>query len=329
MNRIKLTKNRVIDLPDGCECGRNRCFMKNKEDIFIAYYDVKRDWEAQLLHVSGKEIHNIDFPKIISTENDLWKDRHEPIIFDLPDKAFGAVLGRSALCIWENEKSKAQIITIENSEIFNDFSRPFIFNLRRCFFQNGKIIVPIENGKACHCSIAIINFNFQTNRAFWESIFFMPLASNKCSEHNEVVGDVIIDNNEFLIFTEGVEGTSVNKWGMEFYHIGQYEQRKTMEVKNELVLKNTYFEQTNLKQRSMKKDGVFGIFTSSLDYLILRSWFSESLSLGTNQKLWSVIDKEFVDIEFPKGTRKYVLADACKDGFLMSTKGKILLCDFE
>ncbi|MGJ1262361.1 hypothetical protein [Sphingobacterium spiritivorum] len=271
--------------------------------------------------------------KVIADSSDALENHHNMMLFAFKSQ-IGMVEDLSNLKLFNTDLNISAEITITGKELFSEYSMfgltPRISGVSAIGQINNTYAIifsePITSQNNRYLAFLHIDFSKQT--AHWQQIIslnaddypmdrFGGFEAEEIPKEAPIIGHVISTDNKLLAFAEGSDTMSLNRYGMDFYTYG--------EIDSSGKLINRLLEQKGFK-RDTKKHGVRGVFTSSLQYLILTPVFKSDEWKG-KQKLLSIQDNKLLDIELPRGFKDFKVIEHFKEQYwLTDNKNEILCC---
>lgn len=300
-----------------------------KTEIWTPYATVPFDDGIVTLGINGKyQLVWITKNELKYIESDIkCYNYHYPALVKF-EQGFGIIDGGNTLYYYESIDSLQKKIAIENHEIFSTLKEVPRMHLRKTVGVQDKNHIIFTDSVLSQNPKFIGELIFDIHQ---ESIKWKRLLKFNCDDfpydHSEKLkdsslwpnpGSTLIKDDRIFIFFEGSSSLNVDKHGMDYFSL--------VEIDEDGKIIDRLYEISGLQKKSCK-DGTYGSFSSSKDYLILTPAFKSGEWKG-KQKLFDLNTKNIIDVELPKSIKGFEIMDHFNNVFYLAepTKKKIALC---
>ena len=248
---------------------------------------------------------------------------HDPVLIAIDENCFGIIDSGDTLYVYEDLAVQPKIFRINNHEIFSKLKEvPRANNLKAVGGKYSWLVIFADSVLSQNSRFIIELKANKDGEYSWGNLLSLdhddfPKDNSVPQFGSPMIGTSMIKDNSRLLFVEGSNSMSVNKYGMDYYSL--------IEADSNGSILNRLHEVSGLKQLP-GKHGVRGCFTSSKEYLILTPVFSSGDWKG-KQKILRISDNTLIDVEMPRGTKDFKMIEHATGNFYLSDyRNELMVC---
>ena len=309
-NRYKLPENTALHETTNANVPLAH-ISRNGNIITLGIFD---DGELDKYCIISLSKNEIGYSILHCLGNVRVSKHHNPVLIAIDENCFGIIDNGDTLYIYEDFAAQPKILKINNHEIFSELKEVPRANSLKAVGSMGNWLIIFADSVLVQNPRFIVELKADNKDEYsWYNLFSLnhddfPKSIYVPEFGSPTIGSSVIKNNRRLLFVEGSDSKSVNKWGMDYYSL--------IEVDNNGNILNKLYEVSGLKHLS-GKHGVRCCFTSSKEYLILTPVFSSGEWKG-KQKIFSLSDNTLIDVEMPRGTKGFKTIEHANGNFYLS-----------